>query len=564
MQLTVVVRFLSDNRKTSLMQKTLVGIAALLAFGNTAALKSEDSTLKRARYEQYALTHQGDLERGKKLFLEHPTLKCSVCHRASQLHSATEGGAVGPDLSSIGGKFDRPHLIESILAPSSLIVEGYRTSLITTRDEESLTGVIRKESETEIELHQADGKVVKLNPKTIETRKESSVSIMPEGLENSVSESDFVDLISFLETLKGTGKASPGSLTSGPIKVPQGYRVRSIATGLSGSTAIDVLPDGRVLVCEQQGQLRMVEGDKLLPTPVLTLPVDSTWERGIIGVVADPDFAKNQFIYVCWVAKEPYPHHRISRFTLDGNVAAPGSEKLLLEGDDQTKMGGNVPAGHQGGAMHFGTDRKLYIALGEQTAGMPSQKLDTLIGKILRISSDGSIPQDNPLVSQTSGKYQAIYAYGLRNPFTFAIRKADGLMFANDVGGKFEEVNQILPGANYGWPTEQGGPTEAEGITSPIHWYPEASIAGGDFIPTHPDWPQQWQGQYIFADFVHGWIHRIDPAKPESFETFATGLQRPVDLRFAPSGALYVLLRNAWVIDQRFVGGTGTLLKIEK
>ncbi len=119
------------------------------------------------------------------------------------------------------------------------------------------------------------------------------------------------------------------------------------------------------------------------------------------------------------------------------------------------KFGGKVPAGHQGGALHFGPDGKLYIAIGEQTSGMPAQKLDTFLGKILRINSDGSIPSDNPLRSKTQGKYQAIWAYGCRNPFTFAFRKSDGLMLINDVGGKSEEVNVGRAGANYGWPVVQ-------------------------------------------------------------------------------------------------------------
>src|SRR5207245_1730129 len=124
------------------------------------------------------------------------------------------------------------------------------------------------------------------------------------------------------------------------------------------------------------------------------------WERGLIGVALDPDFKTNGHVYVNYVADEPYPHHRISRLTARGDVAAPGSEVVLLEGDDQRRLGGTVPAGHQGGALHFGADGKLYIAIGDQTAGEPAQRLDTFQGKLLRINPDGSIPVDNPFVTR--------------------------------------------------------------------------------------------------------------------------------------------------------------------
>jgi glucose/arabinose dehydrogenase len=443
-----------------------------------------------------------------------------------------------------------------------MLVEGYRTTLIATNDEVTNTGIVKREWETELELLLADGKRKIIKKKDIVSRQESSVSIMPDSIETFISESEFADLIAFLETLRGIEKASPGAATSGPIRVPDGFQVRIVSTGLSGSTAFETLPDGRLLVCEQQGAVRMIANDRLQSQPVVTLPVDSTWERGVIGVTVDPNFENNSWIYVFWVAKEPYPHHRLSRFRLKDDVAEPDSELVLFQGDDQRQLGGSVPAGHQGGAIHFGVDGMLYIAIGDQTAGGPSQKLDSFLGKLLRVAPDGSIPFDNPLVQKISGEYQRIFALGLRNPYTFAVRKSDGMILINDVGGPFEEINIGKPGANYGWPIEQG-PTEAQGIAGPLHWYPEACIAGGDFIPEIKRWPKEWHGHYLFADFVHGWIKIMDPDLPEVVKTFCTGLQRPVDMRFSRDGSLYVLLRNAWVIDGRFQGGTGTVLKIE-
>jgi len=194
---------------------------------------------------------------------------------------------------------------------------------------------------------------------------------------------------------------------------------------------------------------------------------------------------------------------------------------------------------------------------------MPAQQLDTFQGKMLRINPDGSIPSDNPFLEQTTGKYQAIWAIGCRNPFTFAVQESTGIMFINDVGGKHEEINRGVAGANYGWPVVDHGPTQRDGFVGPIHIYPEASIAGGDFADANLAWPAQYRGRYFFADFVHGWIKTLDPASPATADDFASGIRRLVDLRFSADGSLYVLVRNAWVVDNKFQEGTGALLRIQ-
>ncbi len=166
-----------------------------------------------------------------------------------------------------------------------------------------------------------------------------------------------------------------------------------------------------------------------------------------------------------------------------GDVAVPGSDRVLLQGDDQSKLGGHTPAGHQGGAIHFGADRKLYIAIGDQTAGAPSQRLDTLQGKLLRLNPDGSMPADNPFVATAKGKYRAIWALGLRNPFTFAVQGVTGRIYINDVGEtRWEEIDEGVAGANYGWPRAEGPSTDVH-FRPPIYSYPVASIAGGAFQP---------------------------------------------------------------------------------
>jgi putative heme-binding domain-containing protein len=525
--------------------------SALVALGQAAG----DA---RLAYERHALTHEGDPTRGKKLFFDDARTACAKCHRVGDA-----GTAVGPDLSNIGGKFDRPHLIESVLEPSRQIVEGYRATIIDTVDGETLTGVVKEHSDSEISLADVTG-LHKVPRSRIARQRESPLSLMPEGIASALSFEEFTDLIAYLESLRPGGPAEFGAGVKGPIHLPAGFEVRTVATGLTGTTAMETTADGRVFVCEQTGTLRVVRDGKLLAKPFVTLPVDSYWERGLIGVTVHPEFPTRPFVYVCYVAKEPCPHHRISRFTAEGDVAVAGSERVLFEGDDQRTLGGNIPAGHQGGALHFGRDGKLYASIGEQTAEAPAQRLDSLLGKILRLNPDGSIPADNPFVAKTSGKYGAIWAVGCRNPFTFAVRRSAGEMLINDVGGSFEEINRGVAGANYGWPAADHGPTTDPRFTGPVYWYPQSSIIGADFCPDDSSWAHEYRGRYFFADFVQGWVKTLDPANPKDVRTFATGLRRPSDLRFGRDGSLYVLLRNAWVIDEKFQPGTGTLLAITR
>src|SRR5262245_35505810 len=345
-----------------------------------------------------------------------------------------------------------------------------------------------------------------------------------------------------------------------------GFVEETIADGITGATAMAIARDGRIFVCEQTGILRVVKEGKWLPNPFLKIDVDSFWERGLIGVTLHPDFPKMPFVYVVYVAAKPYPHHVVSRFTADGNVAVVGSEKILLEGDDQTKLGGSIPAGHQGGPIRFGSDGKLYIALGEQTAGAPSQDLKSLLGKILRLNPDGSIPDDNPFYSATEGKYRAIWAYGLRNPFGLAFQPGTGRLFENDVGqSSWEEINQIVRGGNYGWPQAEGTSTNAA-FRNPIHAYPPPvgrSITGGVFYnPPLAQFPTQYVGKYFFLDYMAHWLKVIDPDNPKSVTTFAKNLNGPVDVQLAADGSLYVLNRAAWVRDNKFTPHSGSLIRI--
>lgn len=517
---------------------------------------SEDNQQIATRsFAQYALTNAGDPKAGRKLFNE-SKLQCLVCHRVDKY-----GGQVGPELTNVGGKYDRPHLVDALLHPSNQISYGYESTTISTKAGRIYSGIVKNRSEKNLTLFDAKNQRQVIAQSDIEEMNTSKVSVMPSGLHTLIDKEQFADLIAYLETL-GQGKNNKGSGISGPINLPAGFELTTVATGLSGATALEVAPDGRVFVCEQSGKLRIVVDDHLLEKPFAEVPVDMDWERGLIGVTTAPDFPRTPHVYAVYVAKAPYSHHRVSRFIALGNIAAQDGETILFRGDDQSQFGGNKPAGHQGGAIHFGPDGKLFVAIGDQTAGTPAQRMDALQGKILRLNQDGSVPKDNPFVNSTTGKYQAIWAMGCRNPFTFAFSET-GKMFINDVGGRVEEINPGIAGANYGWPTVDHGPTNRPDMTGPIHTYPQSSLNGGDFCSSKSGWPMQFHEKYFFADFVQGWIKFIDPTHPKKSTEFITGIRRPVDMRFAPNGGLYVLLRNAWVVDNKFAPETGSLIRID-
>jgi glucose/arabinose dehydrogenase len=349
-------------------------------------------------------------------------------------------------------------------------------------------------------------------------------------------------------------------------ELPAGFVEETVAQGINAATAMAVAADGRVFIAEQTGTLRLVKEGKLLPKPFLSVAVDSYWERGLIGVTLSPDFPRTPHVFVLYVVAQPYPHHRLSRFTAVGDGVAPGSEVVLFEGDDQTKLGGTIPAGHQGGPIRFGPGGKLYVALGEQTAGKPSQALDSLLGKILRLNPDGSIPEDNPFYRQAGEKYRAIWARGLRNPFSIAFQPATGKLFVNDVGqSSWEEINVVERGGNYGWPMVEGFSTN-QAFINPIHAYPPVlgrSITGGIFYdPPVAQFPSNYLGKYFFLDYMAHWLRVLDPDRPQKSSLFARNLNGPVALDVARDGSLYVLNRAAWVKDNRFVTNSGSLVRI--
>ena len=277
--------------------------------------------------------------------------------------------------------------------------------------------------------------------------------------------------------------------------------------------------------------------------------MSSAGERGLLGVAFDPNFASNRFVYVYYTATTPAIHNRVSRFTASAtnpNVAQAGSETVLLELNNLSSA-----TNHNGGAIHFGPDGRLYVAVGENANRNNAQTLSNLLGKMLRINSDGSIPTDNPFFNQATGVNRAIWALGLRNPFNFAFQPGTGRMLLNDVGEvTWEEINDGIAGSNYGWPMTEG-PTTQAGIRAPLFAYQHGSssttgcaITGAAFYnPPAVQFPSTYVGRYFFADFCSGWIRTFTPSSGTA-AGFATGLSSVVDLKVHADGSLFYLQRG--------------------
>jgi len=332
---------------------------------------------------------------------------------------------------------------------------------------------------------------------------------------------------------------------SASAAVPAGFADAAWVGSLPNGTAMAFAPDGRLFVCQQGGQLRVIANGSLLATPFLSLAVDAGGERGLLGVAFDPAFATNGHVYVYHTLTTTPRRNRITRFTAAGNVAQAGSEFVVVTLDDLSGA-----TNHNGGAIHFGPDGKLYVAVGDNANGSFAPSLTSRHGKILRYNPDGTIPP-NPFSGSTTGVHQAIWAKGLRNPFTFAFQPGTGRMFINDVGqNTWEEIDDGVAGSDYGWPATEGETTDPA-YRSPLYAYAHGggavtgcAITGGAFYnPPTVQFPGAYVGKYFFADFCGGWIRTYDAAT-DAVADFASAIPSAVDLRVGPDGALYYLTRD--------------------
>lgn len=361
-----------------------------------------------------------------------------------------------------------------------------------------------------------------------------------------------IESIFFPNTVKGIGSGPYHSAEA----LPESFQDSEFVDGLNTPTAMEFSSDGRLFVTEKSGKVMVIKNGELLDTPFVSVSVNSNGERGLLGIAFDPNFATNRYVYIYYTTSTSPIHNRVSRVFADPanpDRALVGSEVTILDLENLSSS-----ANHNGGAMHFGKDGKLYIGVGENANSANAQSLSTRLGKILRINPDGSIPSDNPFYN-TAGAKKEIWALGLRNPFSFAFSPAPAstLVYINDVGANaWEEINLGAKGANYGWPTCEGTCSNPS-FVKPIYTYSHTgggrAIAGGAFYESS-QFPSEYKGSYFFGDYVAGFIKRLTPSN--QVVDFLSSVPTPVDIKIGPDGSLYYLsIGNGEVHKVEYLSG---------
>lgn len=319
------------------------------------------------------------------------------------------------------------------------------------------------------------------------------------------------------------------------------YKVESFAQDLKVPWSVVFTSQNRALVTERPGRVRVIENGQLLPTPIKTFSVSNQSEEGLMGMVLDPDYEQNKYLYIClaYGTKSPV-YDRVVRLTDKGN-----------ELSDEKTMINNIPAAefHAGCRLRFGPDKKLYISTGDARQKSLPQDLNSLGGKILRLNSDGTVPEDNPFGSSP------VYSYGHRNPQGFDWHPLTGTMVetehgpsGNDGPGGGDEVNIIKPGKNYGWPVISHRNTK-EGMLSPLlEWTPAIAPASGMFY-SGSVFPQ-FTNNFFFGMLRGEGITRVifDTSNPEVVSSYEklTGIDvgRVRDVVQGPDGFIYFTTSN--------------------
>jgi uncharacterized repeat protein (TIGR03806 family) len=338
--------------------------------------------------------------------------------------------------------------------------------------------------------------------------------------------------------------------------------------GLSFAAPVELVPGpgGRFYVVEQSGTIKVIAPGGGSPTTALDISerITSGGEAGLLGLAFDPKFAENGFAYLYFTEnvdeKEGFVFQDIvARVTsTDGGATFdPASQKILVKVDDPY---GN----HNGGHIAFGPDGMLYAGLGDGGSGGDpdgnGQNKDALLGKVLRIDPHGAepygIPSDNPFA--TGGGRPEIWAYGLRNPWKFSFDTKTGDLWLADVGqSKFEEVNRIVRGGNYGWNTREGkhcykDPNcSSEGLIDPIAEYPRSegiSITGG-YVYRGSKVPAL-VGKFVYGDFGSGNIWAVDALGQTSGTPLLSSGLKISTFAQDPEGEVYVVDYASGTIKQ--------------
>lgn len=319
-------------------------------------------------------------------------------------------------------------------------------------------------------------------------------------------------------------------------------RVEEVVTGLEVPWGMAFLPNQDILVTERPGRIRLVRGGKLVPKPVATIDVTDSGEVGLLGIATHPNFAENRLFYVYYtIDRNGSQVNRVERWRLSENGLSASSDQIILD---------DIPVArfHNGGRIRFGPDGMLYIGTGDAREPQSSQDVNSLAGKILRLTPDGQVPPDNPF------EKNPVYITGIRNTQGFDWRDKSTL-WVTDHGPSGElgrsghdKVSLATAGDNLGWPTiyrcESG-----EGLVTPSIVWRQALPPGGATIYTGNSIPE-WKGSLIIATLRSEHLQRVvfNPQSPQQVERHEVYLQgkygRLREAIMGPDGELYVTTSN--------------------
>lgn len=342
------------------------------------------------------------------------------------------------------------------------------------------------------------------------------------------------------------------------------YDIVTVAEGLQNPWSLAFLPDGKMLVTERPGRLRVVSADGKLSPAVTGLPaVFARGQGGLLDVVLDPAFAKSNLIY--WSFSEPQAdgtnNTAVARGKFVDDAAAPRVDDVQVIYHQRPSL--NSPL-HFGSRLVFGRDGTLFITQGERSiipGRMQAQKMDSGLGKIVRINADGSIPKDNPFVGK-EGVLPEIWSYGHRNVQAATLHPTTGELWESEYGARGgDEINIARKAKDYGWPTitygieYAGGPigagiTQQAGMEQPLYYWDPIIGPSGMIFYTGTLFPA-WKGNLFIGG--HGTLDLvrlvIDGEKVVGEERLLKDLQpkpeRIRDVRQGPDGAIYVVTDSA-------------------
>ena len=324
----------------------------------------------------------------------------------------------------------------------------------------------------------------------------------------------------------------------------------TVTAGLEHPWGMAFLPDGRVLVTELAGRLRLIERDGKAGPPIAGVPVvEAVKQGGLLDVALDPAFATNRLVYLAYTEpREGGNGTSVARGVLEGG-SLTGVQVIFRQ---QPAMQGGF---HFGSRLVFDRAGRLFITLGERNVGRAqAQTLDNTIGKIVRINPDGSIPPDNPFVGR-AGALPEIWSYGHRNVQGAALHPVTGELWANEHGPKGgDELNRVLPGRNYGWPTVSYGVEysgakisdsgTAPGIEPPVHYWVPSIATSGLLFYTGERFPA-WRGSAFVGGLKSQQLVRLvlDGDRVVEEERLLRGVvkERVRDVEQGPDGDIYLL-----------------------